>query len=354
MKARLLIDDAVGEMRRALLDPAGLAFRLETERWTERACRARVDDLWWGRVRGRMPGQRGWFVDLGLERDGVIEPARSRRLVEGEMLLVRVKSEAWSQKGPALSLADMRAGMAPPEAPQRHQPARQDSFLAGVDVIETCTGLEARREIEAALEEACIPFAHLPGGGDISIETTRGLTAIDVDAGPRTGELDKSDFALSLNLEAAEEAARHVSLRGIGGLLVIDFVRMSSAPDRRKVVGRLRGALASRLGRSSEVLELSDLGMCEAAIARRARPLRDGLFMHAAEREALDALREIETAGRVARSGRIRARISPPARSWLESAAIGWREALAGRIGERWIIETAEREPGRPDVWSQA
>jgi len=353
VKARLLIDDAVGEMRRALLDPGGRVFRLETERWTERVGRARLNDVWWGRVRGRMPGQRGWFVDLGLERDGVIEPARSRRLTEGEMLLARVKSEAWSEKGPALSLADMKAGVSPPDAPERHHPAHQDGFLAGADIIEICTGLGARREIEAALEEACSPFAPLPGGGDISIETTRGLTAIDVDAGPRTGELDKTDFALSLNLEAAEEAARQVSLRGIGGLLVIDFVRMSSAPDRRKVVGRLREALANRLGRSSEVLELSDLGICEAAIARRARPLRDGLDMPSAEREALDALRHIETAGLLARSGRIWARISPSARSWLESADIGWREALAGRIGERWIIETAERQPGRPDVWSQ-
>jgi Ribonuclease G/E len=352
VKAVLCIDDAVGEHRRALLDTEGRAFRLETERWSERGKRARVDDVWWGRVRARMPGNRGWFVDLGLERDGVIEPTRAAAVTEGAMLALRIKSESWSDKGPVLSLADISASAPRPSAPQLHMAAAQDAFLRGVEVVETRTGMRARQEIDAAIDEASALIAHLPAGGDISVETTRALTAIDVDAATRIGELDSAAFALNLNLAAAQEAARQVSLRGIGGLLAVDFVRMQDRRDQRAVVDTFRQALASSLGRSSEVLDLSPLGVCEAAIARRARSLTDALAAVPAEREALQALREIETAGTTDRATRIRARVSAAAASWLAADEIGWQAALAGRIGQRWTLEAADRAPGRPEVWS--
>jgi hypothetical protein len=78
MRVTLCIDDAVGESRRALLDPFGKAFRLEVERWNERGKRAKLDEIWWGGVRARVPGCRGWFVDIGLADQGVIESPRRR------------------------------------------------------------------------------------------------------------------------------------------------------------------------------------------------------------------------------------------------------------------------------------
>lgn len=353
MKARLCIDDAVGEQRRALLDAEGRPFRIDIERWTERGKRARLDDIWWGRVKARLPGNRGWFVDVGLERDGVVEPTRAASVVEGALLAFRVKSEAWADKGCVLSLADMSPSVTPPSAPALHQEAAEDSFLRNVDVIETLEGLPARREIEAAIDQASSAVVQLPGGGDISIETTRGLSAVDVDSGARVGERDANAFALNLNLAAAHEIARQVSLRGIAGLLAIDFLRMEQRRDQRAVVEQLRQALAGHLGRASEVLELSALGVCEAAIARRARPLADALAAPADEREALDALRELESVGTSARTGRIHARISTGAHAWLERGVIDWQPALADRIGARWILEAVEGRAGRPEVWSE-
>lgn len=352
MKAILCIDDAVGENRRALLDADGRPFRLDVERWSDRSKRARLDDVWWGRVKARMPGNRGWFVDLGLERDGVIEPTKAAAVTEGAMLALRIKSEAWSDKGPVLALADVSPALARPSTPQSHMRAVQDPFLRGVEIVETRTGLETRQEIDAAIEESVARVVTLSGGGDISVETTRGLTAIDVDSGTRIAEQDGATFALNLNLAAAEEAARQISLRGIGGLLAVDFVRMDNKGHQRAVVEAFRQALASRLGRASEVLDLSPLGVCEAAIARRTRPLIDALAAPAAEREALQALREIESAGASDRAGRIRARVSAAAAAWLDADEIGWQTALADRIGQRWTIETADRQPGRPEVWS--
>jgi Ribonuclease G/E len=179
---------------------------------------------------------------------------------------------------------------------------------------------------------------------------------IDVDAGDRVAEADAGAFALHLNVAAADEAARQISLRGIGGLAAVDFVRMQDKRDQRAVVTNFRKALAVWLGRSSEVLELSSLGVCEVAIARRVRPAADALAAPAAEREALDALRGIESAGRAARAARIHARVSAEAAAWLDLDSIGWKAHLADRIGGRWTLETGAGAPvwppGTPEVWS--
>ncbi|HOZ26474.1 MAG TPA: ribonuclease E/G [Hyphomonadaceae bacterium] len=352
MKATLCIDDAVGEHRRALLDSTGRPFRLEIERWSERDSRAKLDEIWWGRVRARMPGNRGWFVDLGLEAAGVIEPTRAAAVTEGALLAVRVKSEAWADKGPLLSLADMSPSAPRPDGPARHAAAKDDPFLRGVEIVATVTGADARRDVDAAVEEAQQRIHVLHGGGDIAIDATRGMTVIDVDSGSRASGADAEAFALDLNLAAADEAARQLALRGAGGLAAIDFVGMQAAKSRRAVAESFRKLLAARLGRTSEVLELSPLGVCEAAIARRIRPVRDALAAPTAEREALDALRAIETVGWAARGARIHARVSTQSAAWLELDPVGWKDQLANRIGARWAIEAGARAPGNPEVWS--
>jgi Ribonuclease G/E len=353
VKARLVIDDAVGERRRVLLDEQGRPFRLSLERWSERGRRVLLDQVRWGRVTARIPGNRGWFVDLGVGQDGVVEPTHAARVVEGAMLAFRVKSEAWGDKGPVLSLADMSPGAMPPKAPLLHAEPPADAFLSGIDVAATITGPDARTLADAAIDEALSAVVPLQGGGDIAVDATRGATVIDVDGGDRTGGGDAERFALELNAAAAEAAARQVSLRGLGGLVFIDFVTMHAPAARRSVVQRFRDQLALNLGRSSDVLELTRLGVCEAAIARRSRPVRDAVAAPAGEREALDALRLLETAGEQNRAGRLKARVSGAAAAWLESDPVGWRDALADRIGLRWTIETADASGGRPQVWSE-
>lgn len=350
MKATLCIDDAVGEHRRALLDSDGRPFRLEIERWSERGSRAKLDEIRWGRAKARTPGNRGWFVDIGAGPEGILE---TRAVVtEGALLPVRVKSEAWSDKGSVLSLADMAAGVARPDKPGLHMSPVDDPFLIGLEIVETLSGAEARGPIDAAIEEATQRVVSMQGGGDIAVEHTRGLTVIDVDSGDRKGEADQEAYALNLNLAAAAEAARQLSLRGIGGLIAIDFVSMQVARNRRSVVDELRKTLSGYLRRASEVLDMSALGVCEVAIARRARPVAAALNVPAPEREALDALRLVESAGWNARGSRLHARLSADAASWLEANASVWKEQLAGRIGARWTFESEQRPPGRPKVWS--
>jgi hypothetical protein len=252
----------------------------------------------------------------------------------------------------------MPASTPRPDRPGLHAPPAADPFFAGAAIIATIEGAPARKEIDAAIEEATTREAPISEGGDLCIERTRALTAIDVDAGNRAGR-EGDGFTLDLNLAAADEAARQIALRGIGGLVVVDFVSMANRKDRAAVSDAFRKALATWLGRASEVAAISPLGLCEASLARRLRPVADTLAQTpAAEREALEVLRGLESAGWAERGARLRALASAPAARWLEADSIGWKAALADRIGARWTIEVGEasetggRAVGSPKIWS--
>lgn len=357
MSARLVVDDAVGETRRLLLDEQGRPFRLHLERWSERGARPLLNDIRWGRVRARIPGNRGWFVDLGHGPEGIVEPTQAARMIDGAMLAFRVKAEAWADKGPLLSLGDISPKLMPPDRPALHAAADIDPFREGVTVADTVagtpiTGLEARTLIDAAIDEASQAIVPLAGGGDIAVDVARAAVVIDVDGGARKSAGDAERFAQELNLAAAETAARQISLRAHGGLVLVDFVGMKQAEGRRALVAKFRETLSLYLGRSSDVLEMSRLGVVEAAIARRGRPLSDALAAGSVERIALEALRAIETAGWQDRGARLAARVSPEVEAWLDHDHIGWRRALGDRIGQRWTIEAVTGHGGHPDVRS--
>lgn len=352
IRATLAVDDAVGETRRVLLDMEGRPLRIAIERWRERGLRAQLDDIRWGRLGKRLP-DGGWFVDLGVGPDGVLKTSR-KSLSEGLLVAVRVKSEAWADKGPALSLADASSSKTPAQAePGLISAAPDDPLLAGAEITGVISGREARDVADAAIEDGLARIVAIPGGGDLSIEPTRALVAVDVDAGARKPGNDPDLFALNLNLAAAEEIARQVSLRGLGGVVVVDFLGMTPRGNRKAVTDAFGVSLARALGRASQVLELSPLGLCEAAVARRCRPLVDALGADPVEREALDTLRLLESAGWSSPGRMLRARVAPDAFAWLQRDSFGWQAALADRIGARWTLEAAQRSPGAPDVWSE-
>ncbi len=86
------------------------------------------------------------------------------------------------------------------------------------------------------------PWVALPSGGSLVIESTEALVSIDVNSGKDTGTRSFDQMALATNLEAADEIPRQVRLRGLGGLIVVDFIDLRRATDREQVVGRLHEA----------------------------------------------------------------------------------------------------------------
>ena len=126
------------------------------------------------------------------------------------------------------------------------------------------TPLFNRYQIESQIESAYERTVRLPSGGALVIDQTEALTAIDVNSARATKGGDIEETAFNTNLEAAEEVARQMRIRDLGGLVVIDFIDMSSNKHQRDVENKLQNALKFdrarvQLGRISRfgLLELS-------------------------------------------------------------------------------------------------
>jgi ribonuclease E len=102
----------------------------------------------------------------------------------------------------------------------------------------------------------------LPSGGSLIIEHTEALTVIDVNTGKNVGTSSLEETVFHNNMEAAEEIAKQLRLRDIGGIIVIDFIDMEHRDNRAKVVEAFRNAL-SRDKTRSQVFDISDLGLVE-------------------------------------------------------------------------------------------
>jgi ribonuclease E len=104
--------------------------------------------------------------------------------------------------------------------------------------------LYERQHIHEQLHKALDRKVWLPSGGSLIIEHTEALTVIDVNTGKNVGTSNLEETVFRNNLEAAEEVAKQLRLRDIGGIVVIDFIDMEIKDNRRKVVEAFRSALA--------------------------------------------------------------------------------------------------------------
>ena len=119
-----------------------------------------------------------------------------------------------------------------------------------------------RHHVHEQLRKALDRKVWLPSGGSLIIEHTEALTVIDVNTGKNVGRSSLEETVFRNNLEAAEEIARQLRLRDIGGIIVIDFVDMEIKTNRDAVAKTLREALARDKTRT-QVFDISDLGLVE-------------------------------------------------------------------------------------------
>lgn len=132
------------------------------------------------------------------------------------------------------------------------------------------TPLFNRYQIESQIENAYEREVRLPSGGALVIDQTEALTAVDVNSARATKGGDIEETAFNTNLEAAEEMARQMRLRDLGGLVVIDFIDMSSNRHQREVENRLQNALKQDRARV-QVGRISRFGLLEMS-RQRLRP----------------------------------------------------------------------------------
>ncbi|HTL14830.1 MAG TPA: Rne/Rng family ribonuclease [Thermomonas sp.] len=127
-----------------------------------------------------------------------------------------------------------------------------------------------RFQIESQIENAYERTIRLPSGGALVIDQTEALTAIDVNSARATKGGDIEETAFNTNLEAAEEVARQLRLRDLGGLVVIDFIDMSSNKHQREVENKLQNALKYDRARV-QIGRMSRFGLLEMS-RQRLRP----------------------------------------------------------------------------------
>jgi len=134
------------------------------------------------------------------------------------------------------------------------------------------TALFEKYGIEKELDKLFERKIYLKCGGYITLEQTEGMVAIDVNSGKFTGRKDLEDTVFKVNCEAAEVVARQLRLRDTGGIVVIDFIDMSSQQNRKQVFSILQSALKKDRAKTN-IISLSELDIVEMTRQRVRRSL---------------------------------------------------------------------------------
>jgi len=260
-----------------------------------------VGERFFGRVRTVERSLDAAFVEIGLARPGFLPFNRCPRTpVEGEALVVEVTRDAVEGKGVRLT-ACLGEPTPPPSgaSPPRRlagEPAliRLLRKLGDLEITvdmrrlaEQLANIEPRSrgwrvthrprrdwlmspaEMEAEAASALEARVELAGGGWLLFEACRALTVVDVNSGSSTGSAGERTW-LKTDLAAAQEVARQLRLRHIGGIVVIDFINLASPARRHQVTSALRAAVAEDW-EPCWVGAMSRLGLVETS-RRRAGP----------------------------------------------------------------------------------
>nr|MDQ3293364.1 Rne/Rng family ribonuclease [Actinomycetota bacterium] len=139
--------------------------------------------------------------------------------------------------------------------------------------------LYERNHIHEQLHKALDRKVWLPSGGSLIIEHTEALTVIDINTGKNVGTSSLEETVFRNNMEAADEIARQLRLRDIGGIIVIDYIDMEVRDNREQVIRRFRDALARDKTRT-QVFDISELGLVEMTRKR----IGEGLLESFAQR----------------------------------------------------------------------
>jgi ribonuclease E len=202
--------------------------------------------------------------------------------------------------------------------------------------------LFSRFQIEHQIESAYGRHVNLPSGGAIVIDHTEALVSIDVNSARATKGHDIEETAYRTNLEAAEEVARQLRLRDLGGLIVVDFIDMESQKNQREVENRFRDALRHDRARV-QIGKISRFGLMELSRQRLQPSLEETAhiscprcggtgFIRGTESTALHVLRIIQEEAMKENTGAVHAQVPVDVASFLLNEKRGEIQKLEARI----------------------
>ncbi len=207
--------------------------------------------------------------------------------------------------------------------------------------------------IEEKIQRALEPKVWLHSGGHLIIERTEALYAIDVNTGRYVGKKNQEETILKTNMEATREIVRQLRLRNIGGIIIIDFIDMEKAANRKKVYEALKEAVKKDKARIN-ILQISELGLVEMTRQRSRESLGNQL---------LDACPYCEGRGRIKSNAtlayeilrgvkkqmtqiedrkRITIRVHPEIANFLYDEASASLESLEREINHKVIIKASQ------------
>ncbi len=212
--------------------------------------------------------------------------------------------------------------------------------------------LFAKFGVEDQLELVHERKVSLASGGSIVIDSTEALTAIDVNSGKTHGEKDIEDLALRTNLEAVEAVAKHLRLRDVGGLIVVDFIDMKPIRNRRAVEQAVKEAL-HRDKAKTDISQISKFGLLEISRQRMRPSFRDTNYRtcpvcggaghyRSPEFLALMVLRELDELAGEAGVLRLRAQLPAEAATYLLNVKRNDLADLEKRTGRIIVVEGAD------------
>ncbi|MEO0617447.1 MAG: Rne/Rng family ribonuclease [Pseudomonadota bacterium] len=208
--------------------------------------------------------------------------------------------------------------------------------------------LFTRYQIETQIETAFAHEVRLPSGGSIVIDITEALISIDINSARATKGSDIEATAFNTNLEAADEVARQLRLRDLGGLVVIDFIDMSSSKNQREVENRLRGAVRADRARI-QIGKISRFGLLEMSRQRLSPSLGESAHItcprcngmghfRTVESLALAILRVLGEEVRKERTSKVIAQLPPDIATYLLNEKREWVQKLESRNKTQVIL----------------
>ena len=330
MKRRAVIEEAIGETRAAVYEGRRLV-ELHLDRWSQKAA-PQWGERWTGQVITVDNSIAGAFVSLGHGPDSIL-PFKAQadlpRLTDGMLIDVTITKEAIAEKGPLIRYA----GEASRET------------VGPVDRLTLQDRLALRfKEISfddapvSVIDEAVERTLAIKGGGTVTFDQTQALLAIDVDKGSATNMSE-------LCLLAANLIMSQLRLRGLGGLIAIDFPNLRKPKQRTAVLKRLE-SLADEDPASVRIAPFSRFGVVEMTRGQDGpsldAKLTDRFGRPTAETKAIRALRRLVREGEAARGAQLTLTVTPDILAWLENSPFDWRASVIDRLGARISVEPGE------------
>lgn len=327
MKRRAVIEHAVGEDRAAIYEGRRLVELHIDRPWQKTP---RTGDQYNGRVTKIDPSVAGAWVDIGSDTEPALLPFAAQKnmpkLNEGQSVEVSVLRSQIGSKGATLRFI----------AESNHKAGLVKKLNLKDRLLQRFPDLTFDEASVNAVDAACETSLALPGGGSITLEQTQAVLAVDVDKGSAVS-------AAAAANEAAKLIAAQLRLRGLGGLVVVDFPNLRQ-PKQRKTLERTFEAAFAADPNITKFNSLSRFGVIEMTRAKPDLSLDDILntkyATHSIETQSLQALRRLMRESVISPGAQLELIVTAEINDWLASAPFDWRSDVSERIGARFKLVT--------------